>query len=315
MRRFIKRVVFFIPLIFIAWVAGVFISGKVFPGFLQKNVRVTYYKNYNSVSLKEIDTVHDIDILIAGPSSAFRSFDPRIFETNNLRIFNMGSSAQSPVQTEYLARKYLQRIHPRLFIYVANVQALASDGVEGWLFLINNLQQYDGEFWEKTLSTKSYYLYSALCYNVANNNLCGTTPYHSKIEKYISSGFVEYVEDAHDTNFYHTAYSAKEYTFPSFQQEAFVRLTKLCRAANVPMLVIQVPQYDGLYNSFSNRAAIDSYFTSFSEMHYINYKDNGYFKKDDFWDAMHLNQHGVAGMDNMIIDSLQRFGYFKQVKQ
>jgi hypothetical protein len=304
MKDFIKKVLRFLLMVPLVWAAGILIYGKIAPGFLQKNVRVTFYRNFNSVSLKEIDTMAHVDILIAGPSSAFRSFDPAVFEKFNLKIFILGSSAQSPVQTKYLVDKYLDKLHPRLFIYVANMQAISSDGTEGWLFLANNLEHYDSKFLKSAISGKSYYVANALCYNIISSAISKPKPFTSKLEHYVADGYVAYNAPAHDTIFYGASYFNTTCHIPEKQKIAFGNTIKSLEERKIPVVILQTPVYDRLFSSFSNRAEIDNYFASFPGIHYANFNYCN-FTKSMFWDAMHLNSDGVLKFDTMLIDSLK----------
>jgi hypothetical protein len=303
MTTFFKKFIGFIILALIAWLFGITLFGRLAPGYLQKNVRVTYYRNYNLNTFREIDTVSSPDILIAGSSTAFRSFDPRVFSRSGLRIFVIGSSAQSPVQTEYLVNKYIDKLKPKMFIYVANMQSFNSDGKEGWLFLINNLLSYDKTFIKGALTDKSFILYNTFAYNVVDHMLRTPKPVTSKIERYVGSGYVEYTVLAHDTIFHNNLFPKNTYTMDEKQKQAFERTVQEIKKRNIPLLVIQAPMFPPLFKTVTNPHDFDNYFLQTQGLWYINY-NYADFNKDEFWDIYHLNQHGVEKLDKMAIDTL-----------
>src|SRR5215217_8103310 len=66
--------------------------------------------------LKELDTVKNVDILFLGSSHAYRGYDVRKFNRLGYSAFNLGSSAQTPVQTELLVKTYLAQLNPKVVI-------------------------------------------------------------------------------------------------------------------------------------------------------------------------------------------------------
>jgi len=54
-----------------------------------------------------------VDLLFLGSSHAYRGLDPRFFDTKGLSSFNLGTSAQTPLNTFYLLQEYLARFRVR----------------------------------------------------------------------------------------------------------------------------------------------------------------------------------------------------------
>lgn len=307
---FIRKFLVFLLLVPIMWTIGVYIYGRIAPGFIQKNVRVTYYRNFNYISFAELDTLKELDILIAGPSCAFRSFDPRFFRKNGLNIFIMGSSAQSPLQTEYLVKKYLKKLNPKLFIYVADMQAFSADGVEGWLFVLNNLKEYDADFYKATIPTKSAVLLNTINYNVMDR-IRKQPEFTSKIEKYVGNGYIEYNQLRHDSLFYNLSYTPYPCVFPDNQITSFNNMIAEVRKRNIPIAIIQTPSYPKYFKRISNPQTIDSFFHAVPGTNYANFNYNK-FEDAEFWDPIHLNQTGVERFDEMVLDSLKSWNLLKK---
>ena len=57
----------------------------------------------------EIDTIKNVDIIFLGSSHAYRAFDPDIFQNHGFSSFNLGSSSQSPLNSYFLMKKYIQK--------------------------------------------------------------------------------------------------------------------------------------------------------------------------------------------------------------
>ena len=54
--------------------------------------------------VREADTTANVNILVLGASHAYRGIDPRVFTEKGYRLFNLGSSSQTPLQTQILLK-------------------------------------------------------------------------------------------------------------------------------------------------------------------------------------------------------------------
>ena len=64
----------------------------------------------------EVRLYENLDILFIGSSHAYRTFDPRFFNSMGLRTFNLGSTAQTPLNTYYLLKIYAKSLNPIAFV-------------------------------------------------------------------------------------------------------------------------------------------------------------------------------------------------------
>ncbi len=71
-----------------------------------------------------------VDVVFFGSSHAYRGFDPRIFAAAGYRAENLGSTNQTPLNTLYLAERYLPALRPRLVVIEVYYQTLTEDGLE-----------------------------------------------------------------------------------------------------------------------------------------------------------------------------------------
>lgn len=302
MKAFLRKFILFLLLVPVVWILGLFAYVKVIPGFMQTNVRVNFYRNFNTYTFKDIDTVKNVDILVAGPSSGFRSFDPRIFGQAGARTFIMGSSAQSPVQTEYLVNKYLDKIKPKMFVYVIDMQSFSSDGAEGWLFLMNNITHYDGGFLKNVMETKNLILLNTLTYNMVAGLFSKPEPAKYDFESYVSNGFVQYNTPYRDTSVFSVTYSKAKCEFGDNQKLAFERIINAVKERNIPIVFVQTPIAHQFFDRVSNPDEFDKYIQSHSGIHYINCNYSN-FTDHEMWDVIHMNQSGVDKFDHLLIDS------------
>ncbi len=81
----------------------------------------------------EIDTIVNVDILFFGSSHAYRTFDPNVFKKYGFSSFNLGSSSQSPLNSYFLMKKYIQKCNAVIMeVYPV---AFSLDGAESFVDL------------------------------------------------------------------------------------------------------------------------------------------------------------------------------------
>jgi hypothetical protein len=79
---------------------------------------------------READERAHVDIVFLGASHTYRGYDPRIFAAAGYQVMNLGSTAQTPMNSYYVAERYLPRLTPRLVVLDVFYKALALDGLE-----------------------------------------------------------------------------------------------------------------------------------------------------------------------------------------
>src|SRR5690606_36447324 len=138
MKKFLIRVLKFSLLLPLIWIFGVCVYGGIFPRQLQKNLATTSAGGYTKTRLNEAEHMGNVDVLVLGSSHAYRGFDPRIFQKNNVKIFNLGTSAQSPIQTEYVVKRYIEKLNPKVVLFEVSYLSFSSDGLESTLDFYNS---------------------------------------------------------------------------------------------------------------------------------------------------------------------------------
>ena len=135
MYRFICSFLLFLLFAAMFYVVALF----AMPHALKKNLQYKKdsFQNLN-YTIQSLDTINQCSILFIGSSHCYRGFDTRIFDSAGLRSLNLGSTSQTPIQTQMLLDKYLERINPALVIYEVNPIAFSNEGVESSLDFINN---------------------------------------------------------------------------------------------------------------------------------------------------------------------------------
>ena len=116
MKRYIKRLLVFFAVAILAYPIVVILADQLIPHSWKRNLR---YKSKSIIQykLEDLKDEQDLDILFIGSSHCYRGFDTRIFKEEGLETFNLGSSSQTPKETNLILNKYLPQLRPKLIIY------------------------------------------------------------------------------------------------------------------------------------------------------------------------------------------------------
>ncbi len=252
--------------------------------------------------LKEVKNVEELDILFLGSSHSYRGFDPRIFKKRNYKVFNLGSSAQTPIQTEILVKRYLKKLKPKLVVIEVYPVLFNSDGVESGVDILSN-DRLDLESLKMTLSLKNIKLLNTFlfaCFKsiVVDKDIADSTNLYKK-DTYHLGGFVE-----RELMFYKSTIEKKEnILFNKKQLEAFDRVLDIIKVNNLNYVLVQAPVTKAKYRAMLNSEEVDSLIKTKG----VYYNFNKLIKLSDslhFYDSDHLNQNGVTLFNKIFIDSV-----------
>ena len=139
MKKFLKKIFYFTLFILVFYFVFIFIWGNFAPYSLKVNLMTFEGKNVHTyLKLKEVKKVRKVDILFIGSSRCYRGFDVRIFKKYNFTSYNLGTTSQSPIQSEMLLKKHLNRIKPKVVVFEVNPLMFSIDGLESSLDIISN---------------------------------------------------------------------------------------------------------------------------------------------------------------------------------
>ncbi len=256
--------------------------------------------------IKEANNKAHVDILILGSSHAYRGLDTRIIERSGKSAFNLGSSSQTPIQTEILVNRYLSHLEPSLVIFEVYPSAFTLDGAESSLDLIIN-SRVDLPLAKLVIKQKNIKLINSGVYasmrQFLNLETVFTEENTNSSGTYISGGFVE---DSVRTYRYDD-YDKQRWDFKPYQFEAFDRILSSIKLSGAECLLVFSPITPSRYNSYTNQVYFDSLMTS--KASYFNF--NQLIQLDDslhFSDSHHLNQHGVEIYNRKLLQVMDSLG-------
>jgi len=253
--------------------------------------------------IKELKETKDVDILFLGSSQAYRGFDPRIFDKAGYKTFNLGSSNQTPLQTELLIDRYLNQLNPKQIIFSIYPEVLEVDGIESTVDLMTN-DNIKLSTCFLVAKQKNIKLTNTLIYAIYRDLFKQRNNFHEPIYKendtYIGNGFVE--KDL--LYFKNTQFNESNWNFNNQQIKSLERIVKKIKKHNIELLLVQPPTPKAFYDSHSNNKEFDDQMIQYAR--YYNF--NQIINLDDslhFYDAFHMNQRGVEIFDKKLIELIQ----------
>ncbi len=268
----IKRFIFFVFFAFCFYLLVMPLWASFLPFYMSKNLRscIGCY-GHTLTRMQEVKKVTDPDVLIIGSSHAYRGIDPRIFKADSINAFNLGSSAQSPINTKMLLKQYIDNVKPKLIIYEIYVGTLGIDGLTSSLDLLSN-NKIDFNAIKMAKETNNFVAYNTLIFSFFRQ-LYGLDSYNKEEKNqgddtYISeTGFVatKYRENKLEK------YSVQKWEINPTQFKALVENINYIKQKNIPYYLVQAPITQGLYQSKLNNNETDSLLSTLGP--YKNYQN------------------------------------------
>lgn len=305
MSRLIKNIAVFIFLGIGLYLVVLVCWGEFMPAIFKKNVNYSLgaYGHMYTRS-REATGYGKVDILFIGSSHAYRGFDTRIAKEYGYESFNLGSSAQTPVQTKLLLNRYLDKLQPKILVYEVCPEIFMNDGVESSLDMIANTT-IDANTIKMVFSINNIKIYNSLLYGYYRQLFGRDKNFTEKpvilLDTYIPGGFVERSMEKdttaviEDTNI---AWQPKTY-----QLSAFHDLLATVKQRNIRLVLVQSPVTKKKYLKRSDNSIMDGLFSARGE--YYNFNELLRLSDSlDFYNEDHLNQKGVIVFNRALLDKV-----------
>lgn len=274
------------------------------PQFMAKNIRnkIAAYGHLFS-RVQEIKNYKNPDILFLGSSHAYRGFDPRVFSQMGYKTFNLGSSSQSPINTNVLLNQYLKEINPKFVVYEICGETLETDGVESSLDMLSN-NKVDGNASKMTLDLNNIKSYNTLIYNFLRQKLgLNNSIKESKLQDgnhYISGGYVE-------SDFRKNPLKEEKkgkWEIIDYQIEYLKQNIDILKKNKIPFILIQTPISHKMYNAKTNNKETELLLSKLGK--FKNFQREIELNDTiDFYDSNHLNQEAVVKFNLKFIEYLK----------
>lgn len=273
------------------------------------------YGNNTKQRLEEIDTITDIDILFFGSSHCYRGIDTRIYEKQGYRAFNLGSSAQSPLNSYYLLKRYINQLKPKLVVIDVFWGVIEEDGSEPFLNLALN-SKFSIEILKMGLMTKNIQALNTYIFSMIYSCLFSKNALQIKSwpdDFYVSGGFVE--REKKEFKFIRNLSKSHKIKVNKDQLKYLSKIIRLTKSHSSDIVMITIPvttEYLGTisnYDTYKNEIIklSDKYKTPYLDFNKIySISDKKYFLDED-----HLNQNGVTLLNTQLIKILREIGKLK----
>lgn len=304
MRKFLKAIFYFVSFTLVIYILMVIVIGELSIGTLQKNLKyfVGAY-GHTHTRIKEARNAGKVKVLFVGSSHAYRGFDTRIFNEEGYTSFNLGSSSQSPLQTELLLKRYLQNLQPDVLVYEVCPIAFSTDGVESTCDIISN-DVVDADALKMVLRQNNIKIYNTFIYSYYRQLLKRDADFTEQKVKdddiYIQGGFVE-----RKLSYYTREKIAgtKKAELNALQKKSFEAVVAMAKVRGIKLLLIQSPVTKATYNAYTNNDFFDHEMRQYGSYYNFN-KMITLNDSLDFYDGHHLNQNGVVKFNKAVIDEV-----------
>jgi hypothetical protein len=304
-KRFLQFLFFSIP----CYIVILLIWGQLPLSNLDSNLfyRQGSYGHLNT-RLDEITSYGDVDILFVGSSRVYRGFDPRIFAKQGIKVFVLGSSSQTPIQSYYLLKRYLNDLKPKLVVYDLLPSSFSIPGIEPSLDLMANdkIDEYNLEI---ALEQNDILIWNTLVYASIHqffgihNNFKEREYKKEDHDTYINGGYIQ-KDLGYIKSFDKCEKADQSWPAPiEMQKKYFLKIVELLKNNSVPIKFINMPIAN--YKCFDNNNLLPKQLSI--SANYLDMNKNLHLVDSiDFYDDFHLNQSGVLKNCNFFIDYLSQ---------
>ena len=306
MIKFLKKIIF-ISLISLT----VTLVGLVVFGNINQYLKTSFLKypiggiGNSYTRLSEVEDIKNIDILFLGSSHSYRGFDTRIFRKYGYNTFNLGTSAQSPIQSKFLLKKHIKQLSPKIIIFDVYHWTSSLNGIEPAIDIISNTKNLSYFELKMYLEIGDIEVLKTFIYSFINKSLLKEKFQEEtlkKYDKYVKGGFVERS----------SIYSKHESDFPKIsenelskkQLSAIDDIVNISKSYNAKILLVNTPLIKQYNLSYEHNNYFDSLMNSKAE--YINFNKLNLSLNDTihFIDKDHLSQKGVELFNKFFIENV-----------
>lgn len=258
--------------------------------------------DYTHTRIGEAEKVQGVDILFVGSSHAYRSFDPRYYAGKGLRTFNLGSSNQTPLQSEMMMRLYLDKMRPRMVVMEVHPDMVEGDGVESAIMLANNMKP-SVEMACMAIETRNVkavlsMLYSAVCNTLGRDFRRYEEPLSDAENEYVAGGYVARKGGSYE------AEEARpvEIRLNPLQVRATEKIVEMTGRRGIPCLLVKVPDSRTMSRSYANIKEFEERMSSIGPFRSIEVA--ALSDTLHFYDPTHLNQAGVELFEEIFYETV-----------
>lgn len=307
MKQFIKKFFLFLFVVIPIYPFLIFIWFQyINPRFNLASKWPETHFTYTNSYIKHINQTN-YDFISVGSSHAYCSFNPEIFEKNQLSLLNLASPNQTPYHSEMIINNYLSKYKSKYVLYEVYPNPLVANPLEASIdfsfnFQFNNRLDMILDF---LIKNPSLIIFHGIFYNYLAHSLKIDNHYDSKnfYKTYSKNHEIFKISSLKSVN-------PNKIDINIFAKQ-FHSNIQLLKSKNFTPILIYAPIPHRLYKSYSNKDDIDNFFKQTALAHnikYFNFNNLEVFKDDEhfFDNGGHLNYNGGLIFNNLLIDSLKK---------
>ncbi|MBX2982332.1 MAG: hypothetical protein KF843_06660 [Flavobacteriales bacterium] len=310
MGRLIKRLLLFGAAVALIYVASMFIMIKVPVMGTPLIFRTGDYYNlpggHSWQRFHEFDPAKRWDAVIIGSSHAYRGYDPSVFAAHGHHAFNLGSSAQTPLNSYYVIEHYLDSTNCGLLIFDVFEGSLQNTGLESTADLTQNVTS-DGAAWGMAWALRDLRGLNMMALRMISRP---TEPDYTNSD-YVGLGYAV-KKDSVGTEA--GPPSKKPVELFERQRHFLEACIQLCRDRGIPLVITSHYARSNMRGEAHEVLAqyMDSILTGTS-IPYLDYTDTpGIEDRYWFFDHNHLNATGARIFTTELVDTLESLGYLRK---
>lgn len=265
---------------------------------------------------QDIESYRNIDILFAGSSHSYRTFDPRVYEAAGFSAFNMGSSGQTPLNSYYLIRRYFPQLKPKLVVIEVYYDLYHRDGLESFYDLVANTP-WSLQVAQMGLAIRSWHSINEIAAKwlhnwLGMNEMIAQQPQEG--ERYIAGGYVEYVELRDPDYRPPTAPIAEKLQVSATQLHYLEQIIEFVQTQGARVLLVMQPEPPATLAQVANYDEITGHFHRIAVRHgaeFIDFNRRPAFLQAEmhYYDREYLNRRGAQLFNETLATWIAEAGY------
>ncbi len=255
------------------------------------------------IKFREWDPQAKWDAIVVGSSHAYRGYDPRVFATHGYRVFNLGSTAQTPLSTYAVLDHYVDSTRTKLVIFDLYENAFVEAGIESASDLTQNLSSNAAA---AELAWNLHDLRGLNMFTLRLMNSKGPAMYGDP--NYKGDGFSVKPDSLHEPVRYDIG---RPLELDEAQTRWFGKCLDLCARRGIR--VVLTTHFYPHQSDHERHAAFVAFVDSTIAHRGLHYFDFAYAHTlsdtDHFSDRNHMNEAGARIFNERLVDSLVTRGY------
>ena len=256
---------------------------------------------------REYDRTKRYDVIVIGSSHAYRGYDPSLFREAGISVYNLGTSAQTPINTYAILKEYITKENTGLVLLDCYENAMAMEGLESTADLSQNITS-DAAVLRMFTAIRDPRILNMFTIR----KLMADEPAAYVDSFYVEAGFSTKTDSVKGGIDYGLDLTLE---LGERQPKYLVKCIRYCQEQGIPIVLVThpLPKASNRPRHDAFHAVIDSV-CQVTGVEYLDYAfDHGLplNDRDHYYDHNHFNRAGVRVFNPKLIGDLCREGYVK----